>query len=38
MEFFSLVKETQDRHGYDLPFDIEIYVTMLLSSYVLLTA
>lgn len=32
--FFSIVKETQDKHGYDLPFDIEVYVTMLLASYV----
>ena len=30
--FYNIVKETQDRYGYDLPFDIEVYVVMLLSS------
>ena len=23
--FYNIVKETQDRYGYDLPFDIEVY-------------
>lgn len=30
--FYKVVKETQSRYGYDLPFDIEVYVVMLLSS------
>jgi len=32
--FYKVVKQTQSRYGYDLPFDIEVYVVMLLSSHV----
>ena len=32
--FYTIVKETQDTYGYDLPFDIEVYVTMLLASHI----
>tara|TARA_X000000950_G_scaffold116099_2_gene145791 strand:- start:20259 stop:20699 length:441 start_codon:yes stop_codon:yes gene_type:complete len=32
--FYTIVKETQDRYGYDLPFDIEAYVTMLLATHI----
>lgn len=32
--FYTIVKETQDRYGYDLPFDIEVYVTMLLATHI----
>jgi hypothetical protein len=31
--FYKVVKQTQSRYGYDLPFDIEVYVVMLLSSH-----
>ena len=32
--FYTIIKETQDTYGYDLPFDIEVYVTMLLASHI----
>ena len=32
--FYKVVKQTQSRYGYDLPFDIEVYVVMLLASHV----
>jgi hypothetical protein len=32
--FHSIVKETQDTYGYDLSFDIETYIIMLLADHV----
>ena len=32
--FYTIVQETQYTYGYDLPFDIEVYVTMLLASHI----
>lgn len=32
--FFDIVKETQDKHGYELPLELEQYVVMLLSYHI----
>lgn len=32
--FYDIVRETQDKHGYELPIDIEAYVVMLLASHI----